>query len=73
MRIITKSIVRGTAQPGVEVEFRGEDGERVSLQIKSDDVASLDDEQVYLRAKQMLTQIIAFNGDVANDTSLPTT
>ena len=61
MQIIAATIVRGTTQPGVEVEFRGEGGENVSIHLKDQDVSSLTDEEVIVRAKEMLAQVITSN------------
>jgi hypothetical protein len=59
MQIVAATIVRGTAQLGLEVEFRGEGGENVAIQLKSEEISSLSDEEVISRAKEMLAQVIA--------------
>ena len=70
MQIIAATIVRGTARPGLEVEFRGEGGENISIHLKGEEVASLSDEEVIGRAKDMLSQVIASDSkasDVLNE------
>lgn len=57
MQIISANIVRGSAQPGLEVEFRGEGGESVSIHLKGKDVSSLSDAEVIARAKEMLIDV----------------
>ena len=57
MQIIGANIVRGSAQPGLEVEFRGEGGESVSIHLKGDDISSLSDAEVISRAKEMLIDV----------------
>lgn len=58
MHIIGASIVRGASQPGLEVEFRGEGGESVSIHLKGDDVSRLSDAEVIARAKEMLIEVV---------------
>jgi hypothetical protein len=58
MQIIGTNIVRGTANPGLEVEFRGEGGESVTIQLKGDGIADLSDEEAISRAKEVLTEVI---------------
>jgi len=62
MKVVNASIVRGTAQPGVEVTFAGEGSDSVAVQLRSDSLAAMNDTEVYLRAKQVLAQIVAFQG-----------
>ena len=66
MQIIGATIVRGTAQPGLEVEFRGEGGENVSIHLKGEHVASLSDADVIRRAKDVLAGVIASESVEAN-------
>lgn len=63
LKVISASIVRGTAQPGVEVTFRGEGSDNVAIHLKDENVGSMSDSQIYLHAKQLLTQIMAFTPD----------
>lgn len=63
MKVISASIVRGTAQPGVEVTFRGEGSDNVAIHLKDENAASMSDSQIYLHTKQLLTQIMAFTTD----------
>jgi len=67
MQITAATIVRGTAQPGLEVEFRGEGGENVSIHLKGEEVSSLTDEEVIGRAKEMLAKVITAEGDPDSD------
>jgi hypothetical protein len=59
MQIVSANIVRGSAQPGLEVVFRGEGGESVSIHLKGEDVSSLSDAEVIARAKEMLIDLAA--------------
>jgi hypothetical protein len=63
MQVVNASITRGTAQTGVEVTFLGEGSDVVAIHLKDENLASLSDDEVYTRAKQVLTQIVAFRGD----------
>jgi hypothetical protein len=64
MKVTTASIVRGTTQPGVEVEFRGEGVENVLIHLRNDDISSMRDDDIFLHVKQLLTQVVAFEKDL---------
>jgi hypothetical protein len=59
MQIISAKIVRGIAQPGVEVEFRGEGGESVSIHLKQDALVYLTDNEIIAQAKEKLADVVA--------------
>lgn len=61
MKVVNASIVRATAQPGVEVTFRGEGLDNVVLHLKDENIASKADADIYFHAKQIITQIAAFS------------
>ena len=69
MQIISATIVRGTAQPGLQVEFRGEGGENISIHLKGEEVASLSDEDVIGRAKETLAGVIASESGEVTDSA----
>lgn len=65
MQIIDTRVVRGPNQPSITVEFLGEGGESVEVNMRDEALSSLSEAELVERARALMVQISTFDADQA--------